>query len=221
MSPELVNGLFALAGALVGALATGVIAWRQAKALGLRRELTATTTSSSKLLEIDRTVKADVEVRIRGRLVPSIYMCSAVLENTGNQVVESIEATVEVTDECEIINVEIGDLPAGAEATALQAAILSPHSARLQIPFLNPGETVSARLLLSANPKKVSVKCRQLGPNVLNRDGYDPTQPGAAVRVLYESIRQNPVVHWYFRISVPAYRRYWESEERRKLFKRK
>jgi hypothetical protein len=221
MSPELVNGIFAVAGALLGGIVTGLISWRRARAFSARKELTATTTSPSKLLEVDRTVTADVEVRIRGRLVPTIYMFSGILENTGNQVIEAIDATIEVKGNCEIINIEIGDKPDGADLFALSAAISSPLSARLRIAFLNPGESASARLLLTEKPEHVALRCRQSGLTVLARDGYDPTQPGVAGRVFYESLSQNAMLHWYLRLAMPSYKRYWENEDRMKTRQQK
>jgi hypothetical protein len=221
MSPELINGIFALAGALLGAIVTGFMAWRQARALSTRKQLTATTTSPAKLLVVDRSVTADVEVRIRGRLVPTIYMTTAAVENTGNQVIEAINAVVEVTGTCEIINVEIGDVPSGMESSTLNAEITSPLAARVQIPFLNPGESVVARLLLSERPESVVFKCRQIGLIVVARNGYDATQPGAAGRVVYESLSQFALIHWYLRLAMPSYRQYWENEERVKGLKNK
>lgn len=84
---------------------------------------------------------------------------------------------------------------------------------------MNPGESLSARLLLSDKPNQVSLKCRQLGLSVLARDGYDLTQPGAAGRVLYESLSQIALVRWYLRLVMSSYRLYWENEERTRALK--
>lgn len=215
MTPELINGLFALAGAVAGALITGILAWRQARALAARKELTIVSTRPAKLLEVDRTVTGMVEVRIGGRLVPGIYLTSITLQNSGNREVESIDAVAQAEGSCEILNAEVADAPVGFDPSTIFVGAVNPKSVRISVPYLNPGEIVSVRILLSEEPTKVSVNCRQKGVSVLSKDGFDPTQPGAAGKVFYEAMSRNRLLHWYLRLAVPSYRRFWDNEQAR------
>jgi hypothetical protein len=215
MTPELTNGLFALAGAVGGAVITGAIAWRQARALASRKELTVVSTRPAKLLEVDRTVRGIVEIRIGGRLVPTLYMSSVALQNSGNQEIESIEAVVQIKGSCEILNAEVADAPSGVDPLTMSPKVVDAKSVSISVAYLNPGETLSVRLLLSDKPEKISVNCRQKGVSVLTREDFDPTQPGAAGRVFYEALGRNALLHWYLRLVLPSYRRFWENEQAR------
>lgn len=213
MSPEVVNGLFALLGALVGAVVAGAISWRQARAMAVRKELTLITVRASKLLEVDKSVKGVIEIRVAGVLVPTIYTCAFSLSNSGNVPINDIKAVWKLEGPPEVLNYEIGDLPAGADSSCVNIESKDGKSLSTSIQYLNPGESISVRALISEKPTHVSLECRQQGVSIVTKEDFDPTQPGATGRVLYEAMRRNPIIHAYMQLALPSYRQYWEHEE--------
>ncbi|MCQ9062428.1 hypothetical protein R7Q48_23015 [Vibrio sp. 378] len=63
MSPEVINGIFVVLGALIGVIGTAII-MKKNKSLS---HLTIFSSPSSQLLDIEDMVKSDIEIKYKGK----------------------------------------------------------------------------------------------------------------------------------------------------------
>ena len=119
MTAELENGLFAIAGAVIGALVTAVFAWLQARVSASRAELTVFSTRAARLLEVDSTISQAVEVRIHGKVVPNIYTAGITIRNSGTLCLENVGASAQIEGPGDIISAEINEKPTGIDSSSL------------------------------------------------------------------------------------------------------
>ena len=102
MTPEVVNGLFALGGAALGAVLTGGISIYQSKKNKKRKELTVLTSRVSRLIEVDSSISPVVTITVSGQNVPSVYTFDITLLNSGNETLENTEVSSEISGDAEI-----------------------------------------------------------------------------------------------------------------------
>ena len=73
MKSEVVNGLFALGGGVVGAILTGAISWIQNSRNRSRSELTIFTGYPEALIQVDSSITEIVEIRVLRKPVPAVF----------------------------------------------------------------------------------------------------------------------------------------------------
>jgi len=90
MPPELINGLFALGGAVVGAIIGGVFSLRAASVNRDRKELSISHSYPSHLLMLDDRVESDIDIIVAGEKVKSIVLSEINFANTGNTTIRDL-----------------------------------------------------------------------------------------------------------------------------------
>ena len=213
VSEGVVSGLFVLAGAVLGAVLTGSFAWYQHRRSRRRSELSILTTLPTRLIEIDSSVAQVVEILVRGNRVPAVYTLDARVVNTGTEPVGCGDVKVALDGDTRVLAVDVARCPAGAEERIGVAADAAEPGFRLDFDFLNPGEVILVRSLLSARPAAVTPTFRQRGVNVRVRSDEDPAIPGVLGRALFEAIRSTWFLHLLF-LMLPPYRSFLAEVDR-------
>ena len=216
MKPEIVNGLFALGGAALGALLTGAFSWFQNKQTRSRSELSIFTSHAARLIEVDSSISEIVEIRVQGEIVPSVYTLDTKLLNTGTEPLHDGNVYISLVDGTTVLTVDIADVPDGALDAIKVERDENKTGFHVYFDYMNPDEEFLLRALLTSRPSEVVPTFRQPGVSTRVRTDYDPALPGALARVLFEAIRNNLLLHFYLKFWFQPYRRYLEQLERDK-----
>ncbi|MGH8660122.1 MAG: hypothetical protein ACREV4_17095 [Gammaproteobacteria bacterium] len=213
MTPEMVNGLFALGGAALGAVLTGAFSLYQSKKTLRKKELAIYTTAPSRLLAVDSTLKDLIVVTINGKKVPTVYIVDTVIANTGNEVLNDLKAKVCWEGKGEIVSTEIGRANFDPKLDEIAIARVGDLEIDISASYLNPGDELVVRSLFSGRPSKWRVEFRQPGVS-LNKRLTDTGLPNIFAKAMFEGIRSNWILDSYFKLALPQYRKYLESLDR-------
>lgn len=216
MKPEVVNGLFALGGAALGALLTSILSWIQNKKTRSRSELSILTSRAARLIEVDSSISEIVEIRVHGSTVPSVYTLDTRLINTGTEPLHDGDVCIGLFGDTTVLAIDIADSPTVAGDALTVKRKDDKTGFHLHFNFMNPNEEFLLRALLTARPSRVVPTFRQPGVNTRIQTDNDPELPGVLARVLFEAIRNNWILHLYVKSFFQPYRRYLEQLEREK-----
>lgn len=100
MSPEIVNGLFAVGGAISGAVVGGLITLYGIRKSRDRKEITISTSSPSRLLVVHDRLRDDVQIIVSGEPVENVLLSEIYISNTGNRTVENLDFKATVKETC-------------------------------------------------------------------------------------------------------------------------
>lgn len=215
MSSEVINGLFALGGAIIGAIVSGVFAFYVAGWSRERRQLTVSTSHPSRLLMVHEKVGDKIEISIGGRAVKNVLLSEIYISNTGNKAIENLSFSCLGSGEFEVLSVEmINQLDDTAHAGA-RSEIKSGKCVEVAVDYINPGDELVVRSLLSGGTPHWQVPIRQPTLEVVHRQSPVGTYSDVAARMLFEAIQRNFILHPYFKAIYPPYRRYLEDRSRR------
>ena len=82
MAPEIINGLFALGGALIGVVG----AWLIARSGKEKQKITLVVSPYSKLLDVNDTAKSEVQIKYKGNSISELGAGEFAAQNTGTNV---------------------------------------------------------------------------------------------------------------------------------------
>ena len=215
MKPEIVNGLFALGGAALGALLTGAFSWFQNKQTRSRSELSIFTSHAARLIEVDSSISEIVEIRVQGEIVPSVYTLDTRILNTGTEPLHDGDVYVSLVDDTTVLAVDITDFSDGALDALKVERDENKTGFHVYFDYINPDEEFLLRALLTSRPSKVVPTFRQ--PGVSTRvQTDDSVSPGVVRRAIFETIRRDLLLHSYLKLWFQPYRRYLEQLDRDK-----
>lgn len=205
---ELINGIFILVGAVIGASLTGIISWIQAEKIRPKSELRIFTSRPARLIEVDSSVADIVQILVGGEIVPTIYTLDIRITNTGTELLSNGRIQIDFTGHVKVLAIDFTDLPDGAlDAFQVEHMNQQYEEYLVNFKFMNPGEELTMKVLLNAKPLTVNATFRQPGVISLIRTDYDPLD----AEPLFEIIRQSLILHSYSRLVFPQYRRYLEK----------
>lgn len=219
MSPELENGLFGLGGAVVGAVLTGVFAAYQARKAKTRKELSVRTSIASELIAIDDRLSKDVELRVAGEVVPTVYLTDVTIANSGTEVLSDVQVPLSCRGDGKLVSIRICDSSFrlddgyGIEKTGGNSVVM-------RCKYLNAGDEIVIRALVSGRPKEWVVDFRQPGVELVQRNS-EPGVPDVVSKAVFDAIRQNWVISRLLSLMLPVYRVYVEEENAKTREKRK
>lgn len=211
MKPEIINGLFALGGAVLGALLTSTFSWFQNKKSRSRSELSIVTSRAARLIEIDSSISEIVEIRVHGDTVPSVYTLDTKLLNTGTEPLHDGEVSINLLGGTTVLAIDIADSHSVIGDALTVARNDDQTGFWLRFDFMNPNEELLLRALLTARPSQVVPTFRQPGVRTRIQTDSDPVLPGVLATVLFETIRTNWILHLYVKSFFQPYRRYLEQ----------
>ncbi len=84
MPEYLLNGIFVVLGAVIGAILTGVFAFGIAKSNRTKKEVTFSQSYPSSLLIVDGEFKDKLTIKYLGKEIESLSISEVFISNTGN-----------------------------------------------------------------------------------------------------------------------------------------
>ena len=208
---DLTNGLFTLAGAVLGAMITGGIAWHVSRQNRRRSELTILKGVTVSLIEVRPDVSSVVELRVRGDVVPTVYTQDIRILNTGTDAIKDGSINFIAVDPAKVLSADILDFPSGA-ADALKACSNDQRdTATVTFNYVNPGEEFLLRVLLD---RRISLepKFRKSDVHFVVRNYSESTLP-----VALEMFSASSLLNLLAWLSVPPYRAWYTLREIQRL----
>ncbi len=207
LSPEIVNGLFAISGALIGVFGT----WFVTKSTKEIKKITLFRSPSSNLLVVGDLAKSDVEILYRGDPINELYQGQVAIQNTGTQALEKLELVLEASEGSPLLDVEItnANYP-WKHSTEMEGG---PDDYLILIDYLNPND----RLVIdyrSPGAIQPEVTCRKIGVDVTLKEESVSWIPDIYANFLFEVFDVAPApFRWYLKHSLRGYRLYLESRK--------
>ena len=210
-TPEVINGLFAVGGAVVGALIAGIFAMYIAKSAKEKKEIIVSTSSPSRLLVVHDEIASDVEILVSGNKVENVVLSEIFLSNTGNKTIEDLNFPVSCQQPVQIISVNALDQASNATRPGSKAIIKSKQEFDVSVDYLNPGEEISLRCMVSGAPPQWNVSLRQPELKVMRREQPLVNYSDVAVEALFEGLAKNAILRTYFSIVMPAFKKFLKA----------
>ena len=206
MSVDFTNGLFTLAGAVVGSLITGAISWYINRQNRQRSELTVLKGAAVRLIAVHSKVSSVVEINVNGTSVPTVYTQDIKILNTGTNPIKCGNVAFTADEGAKILAPAIVTYPSGG-ADAL-TVITANAGITVSFTYINPDEEYLLRIILDKSAD-VTATFRQEGVKFVFRPYFDSTMPALLGDALAVSIRRISLLHVLCWLLIPRYRRYW------------
>lgn len=165
MPPEFITGLFTLGGAAVGVIGTLVVTHIRRE----KRQLTAYIFKLSPVLVRQPETPSKVEISIDGKPVHSLYEQQIEIINTGNRAIPVEFLSIHFPGSRELLKSDLPQRRMPSEKFSLNYDEKYPI-ATITGDFLNPGEKIELRFLISGEPEACDVEYRQQDVKFVVRD---------------------------------------------------
>lgn len=213
LSPEVLNGLFAVGGAVLGAVIAGIFAMVIAKRSKDKKEIVISTSHPSRLLVVHDQIASDVEILVSGNKVDNVILSEIFLSNTGNKAVENLSFPVTCQDTVQIISVDALDQASDARRSGSIIKKKSSHEIGVSVDYINPGEEISLRCMVSGDEPEWTVAMRQPELNVIRREEPVASYSDVAAEIVFESFLAVPILGSYLRITSPIFKKFLKNRK--------
>lgn len=206
MSPTLINGLFSLAGVVLGVIGTWAITYYSAT----RRRMTVYRSPIARLLDVGESVRSDVAISYRGEPVKNLYGGECAIQNTGNVSIEGVSVRIIPADDTPLIEAEVSSANFRIEGSRL-ALTEEGDSYLIKAPYMNPKDrfSIAFRAIGAGTSPEVDARLQDVEVN-FKRD-FVSWVPDIYAEKFMEAISKNRLLDLYFRLLKP-YRKYLESK---------
>ncbi|WP_420418343.1 hypothetical protein [Pacificispira sp.] len=208
LSPEVINGLFAVGGAFLGAIITGLFALHISRTSKEKREVVVSTSNPSRLLVVHDQIASDVEILVSGKKVDNVVLSEVFLSNTGNKAVENLHFPMSCQEGTQIIAVDALDQETDAPLPGSVVTLQGDQEVEVAIDYINPGEEISLRCIVSGEAPVWSIDLRQPDLRVVHRDQPVASYSDVVSEIVFESLANLPMVSAYLRITSPVFKKF-------------
>lgn len=212
LSPEMVNGLFAIGGAVVGAIIAGLFAIYIARSTKEKKEIVISTSHPSRLLVVHDQIAPDVEILVSGNKVENVILSEIFLSNTGNKAVENLNFPISCQPNVQIISIDALDQATDAPRSGSGITKTSSQEFDVTVDYINPGEEIALRCMVSGEEPEWNVALRQPELRVIRRDTPVASYSDVVAEVIFESFADIPVLRSYLRITSPVFKKFLDKK---------
>ncbi|WP_143540092.1 hypothetical protein [Rhodovulum sulfidophilum] len=212
-SPEIVNGIFAVGGAILGAVIAGVFAIFIARSSKDKKEIVVSTSHPSRLLVVHDQIASDVEILVSGNKVDNVILSEIFLSNTGNKAVENLSFPVSCQDSVQLISVDALDQASDAPRAGSVVTKKSGQEIDVTIDYINPGEEISLRCMVSGDEPEWIVALRQPELNVVRREQPVASYSDVVAEIVFEGFANVPILSTYLRVTSPVFKKFLKNRK--------
>lgn len=211
MSPEIINGLFALGGAAIGVIGSYFVARSTSKV----SRLTIQKSPIAKLLDVGELIRDDIEISYKGNPISGLYGGEIAIQNSGNQSVEEIQLQIDSVASSPIIDFEVSTASFSIDKK-VKPSILEQNSIGITIPFLNPKDRIVYSYTVAGDGERPEIIARQRDVEINVRDEMTSWIPDIYAEAMYERMAKDPLNRLIFGASFKPFRLYLESKKSNK-----
>lgn len=212
MTPETINGVFAIGGAVIGAVLSAALAYAIHNRTKEKKVLSVVFSKPKQLIDVHDSIKDSINIEVMGRKVDTASHLEYYIANTGNSVINDINIVVETAGDTEIFG---GNVPASNFKDVISEDTLvsweDDGAFSLTTKFLNPGDELHGYILLANIPSEIHVRYRQAGVQLKVTKNHESEKRDVFADLIYEFSSRNFILDSYLKLAIPAYR-----EQRRK-----
>jgi hypothetical protein len=211
LSPEIINGFFALGGALIGVIG----AWLIATSGKEKQKVTILMSPCLKLLDVGDLAKSEVQITYRDTVITDLSAGELTVQNTGTKALEDIEISIFQSSVTPLLYFEVSssNFSAPDDFISLEADEEATIFARIQ--YLNPKDRVVFDYRIAGTEKpKVSVRKLGLDVEVRHESIYDISDIYLKMRFGLIDKMPIPGFSWFFSCIDEPYRLYLEAKRK-------
>jgi hypothetical protein len=212
MEPEIINGLFALGGALIGVIGVWIITRNNKE----KRKLSLIVSPLSTLLDVGDLAKSDVKITYKNKDIKNLYAGEVGIQNTGNTSIDEIELEIQPKK-----GVELLDLEHSSSNFLMSDGFYSISKEnkidRIRINYLNPTD----RILFTYRTTGISKPeflLRKKGLNVETKNEIVNWIPDLYADIFFEELRKTGIPGFSLLLALinKPYKMYLESKKKNK-----
>lgn len=208
MSPEILNGIFALTGAIIGVGGTWFITHRFKE----RKRIAVIVSPLARMLDVGDRVKSEVQITFRGNLIGQLSMGEIALQNIGTTPVEALEATLTSPTDSQLLDLSVSSANFAISKAAIH--IEGDDKAKtIRLDYLNVNDRVVLSYKLAGARKSLDVVVRKLGVEVAITRDYVGWIPDIYAEVVYGIFSSMPLFNYVGRFVRP-YRLFLEARKK-------
>jgi hypothetical protein len=211
LKPEIINGLFALGGALIGVLG----AWLIARSGKEKQRVTLLVSPCSKLLDVGDIAKSDVKIIYRNTPIKDLSAGQFAVQNSGTKALESLDIEVSQTPESPLLDLDITSTNFSASDDFIDINTDSNGNYKITIQYLNPKDRAVFNYRI-AGSEKPELSIRKLGLDVEVKQELLTGIPDIYADALFGVIEKIPLpgYSWMFSKVNEPYRLYLEAKRK-------
>ncbi len=215
MTPEIINGLFALAGASIGIVGT----WLITRHYRERKQLQVTISPLARLLDIGDQIKTDIKILYKDQPIEALSMGEIAIHNTGTKEVQGLEMVVTPAEGSSIIDF---GLSSSNFSYTNESFIIkeTDKEKKVSIDFLNANDRFVIEYKLAGKRRRPEVVVRKLGVEVITKRDMVNWIPDIYSEVVYEAFSHMPMFN-IIGSMVKPYKLYLESRRKGVTHKQK
>jgi hypothetical protein len=209
MKSDIINGLFAIGGALIGVIGTWFVSIGNKE----KQRIALFISPCSKLLEVENLAKSDVQITYRGKSIEELMAGEVATQNTGTMAIENIEIDISPGLSSPLLDLEASSKNFTATDDFIDIQLKPNGSYNIRIKYLNPKDRVIFYYRI-AGKNKPTVSVRKIGLDVELKREMISWIPDIYAEVVFGVIDEIPIpgYPWIIaRINKP-YRLYLESK---------
>lgn len=198
VTPEIVNGLFAVAGALIGVAG----AWAVSRSTRDVRKLTILQSPTAALLDVAAPVKSDVQILFKGAPVEALAIGEIAIQNTGSVAVEAVQLLVSPHADSPIADISPPTTNFGKTDEPMLFTEKS-GTYTLLIPYLNPRDRVVVEYRVLGKLRAPEAVARLKGVDVQVKQDFISWLPGIYADRIAEVFLEMPLFGFVLRRTKP------------------
>lgn len=207
MKIELLNGIFAISGAIIGAILTALLNRWNTKKEKKEKRLSVFSTYSTRLIEISQLVKKNIEIKMNNKPIHQLFKNEILVINTGNLLIDTIHIYFELQkDGAELVNIEKARSNFKISEDAYSISFDS-NNGQISIPYLNSGDEINF-ILISNKHTSINIKHRQKEVITIIKNDYYPETPGVVLQSFFDAMSHNIITRTFFSLAMPDFRKY-------------
>jgi len=170
MTPEVINGLFAISGAIIGAVLAGLFSIKIAKSSKDKKQLTLSKSFVSRLLVVHEKYNEKIKITAHDEEIDNLLLSELNISNTGNMVVDKIALNAKCGIESKILSAEAINQQSESVLEGAVIDVSSDNELSLNVDYINAGEEISIRVLLTGDDPVWKMHLRQPGLDVVVKE---------------------------------------------------
>lgn len=210
MSSEIVNGLFALGGAIIGVLGSYFITKSTTKVF----RLSIHKSPLAKLLDVGNLIKDEIEINYKGNPITGLFGGEVAIQNIGNQSIKDINFQIISLEASPIIDFEINHANFSIDKNI--KPLIEQNAITITIPFLNPKDKIIYSYKIAGVGKAPEIIARQQDVNIDIRDEMTTWIPDIYAEAIYESFAKDLIARTILAATTKPFRLYLESKKSNK-----
>ncbi|MCK9622588.1 MAG: hypothetical protein M0R47_18890 [Methylobacter sp.] len=211
MTSEIINGAFAIGGALIGVIGTWLIALQGKE----KQRITLLVSPHSKLLDVNDIAKSDVQITYKGTPINDLGAGEFAAQNTGTKALEEIEIDVTQALDSPLLDFEISSKNFTAPENFIEIEQKGDGVYKVKIKYLNPKDRVVFIYRISGS-EKPGISIRKLGVDVEMRQEVITGIPDIYAEIFFSLIETMPIpgYSWLLSKMNKPYRLYLEAKRK-------